>query len=90
MDGNRIPERGRGGSARAGGPGKLVEARKAGASPWDLHQRAQAGEVRAIKGVRSSDKLLKSGGDPSAKSWSPSGGLLYTIRKLGGEYGNPG
>jgi catechol 2,3-dioxygenase len=30
-------------------PDKLVEARKAGASPWDLHQRAQAGEFAPAK-----------------------------------------
>ena len=30
-------------------PDKLVEAREAGASPWDLHQRAQAGEFAPAK-----------------------------------------
>lgn len=30
-------------------PEKLVEARRAGASPWDLHQRAQAGEFAPAK-----------------------------------------
>lgn len=30
-------------------PDKMVEARKAGASPWDLHQRAQAGEFAPAK-----------------------------------------
>jgi len=30
-------------------PDKLVDARKAGASPWDLHQRAQAGEFAPAK-----------------------------------------